>query len=105
VAQPIRGSARCTSRSVCLPISNLTSCLSQILRTNFAVSTWFLIGVSLQSLFFLILTTRCALTIATLILSLRFLSKCLITLGVLHNPARDGVIPKKTTAQVCDKDS
>jgi hypothetical protein len=89
---------------LCLPISNLTSHLPQILRANFAVSTWLLMGASLQSLLFLILPTRYALTAATLILSLRFLSKCLIALGVLHNPAMDGVIPKKTTAQVRDKD-
>jgi hypothetical protein len=37
------------------------------------------------------------------ILSLRFLSKCLIALGVLHSPVMDGVVPK-TTAQVRDKD-
>ena len=82
--------------------SNLS--FTQILRTNFAVSTWLLMGASLQSLLFLTLPTRYALTAATLILSLRFLSKCLIALGVLHNPAMDGVIPKKTTAQIRDKD-
>jgi hypothetical protein len=55
-------------------------------------------GASLQSLLFLRLPTSYALTTATLILSLRFLSKYLIALGVLHNPAMDGVILKKTTA-------
>jgi hypothetical protein len=82
----------------------MTSYLPQILRTNFAVSTWLLMGSSLQSLLFLTLPTRYALTAATLTLSLRLLSKCLIALGVLHNPAMDGVIPKKTTAQARDKD-
>jgi hypothetical protein len=62
-------------------------------------------GASLQSLLFLTPPTRYALTAATLTLSLRFISKCLIALNVLHNPAMDGVIPKKTTAQVHDKDS
>jgi hypothetical protein len=61
-------------------------------------------GACCQSLLFLVLPTRYALTAATVMLGLRFLNKSLIALGVLHNPAMDGVILKKTTAQVRDKD-
>ena len=39
-----------------------------------------------------------------LLLSTRFISKCLAALGLLHNLAMAEVIPKKTTAQLRDRD-
>jgi hypothetical protein len=61
-------------------------------------------GACCQCVLFLLLPTRYALSAAAAVLSVRFLNKCFIATGLLRNPAMDGVILKKTTAQIRDKD-
>ena len=78
----------------------------QFLRSNFSVSTWLLMGASLQCLLVVLLPAHSILTlsIAVLLLSARFGYKSLIAFGVLRNPVMDDVILKKTTARLPDKD-
>ena len=63
-----------------------------------------LIGAFLQTILVLILPRIYALTPAVLLLAARIIDTLLITYGVKENPYLKGVVYKKSTAQVMDKD-
>jgi hypothetical protein len=72
-------------------------------KANVAISTWLLVGAFLQSLLVLALPTSYAICPAILFLSIRLLDKILIALGLRSGLLMDGVIMKKTTAQIPDR--
>jgi hypothetical protein len=66
--------------------------------------TKLLIGATLQSLLVLFLPLRYAMTPALLLLAVRIIDTFLISTGNKPNPYLTGVNPKKSTAQVMDRD-
>jgi heme A synthase len=74
------------------------------LRDQFPLSTWLLIGASLQALFFILLPQTAIYISACLFATLAyyFANTMLQVYGVIPNPEMERVIPGKVTAQVPD---
>ncbi|KAH0543593.1 hypothetical protein FGG08_002154 [Glutinoglossum americanum] len=75
----------------------------QSIRDNFSLSTWLLLGATIQSLLFLLLPTRFSLAPAVLILTYRTADALLMASGLRKNPYLGGVIHGKFTAQIPDR--
>jgi hypothetical protein len=73
---------------------------AQTLKVNVAISTWLLVGAVFRSLLVLALPISFAICPAILFLSIRLVDKTLIALGLRNGLLLDGVILKKTTAQI-----
>jgi hypothetical protein len=81
-------------------VSNLT----QILASNFRLSTILLIGACLECLLVLLVPHLYALTPVVVLLTIRLLDTILVTFGLRKNPYLQDALMKKTTAQVPDVD-
>jgi hypothetical protein len=68
-----------------------------IVRDNFTISTWLLLGASLQCLLLALpLRPSYAVLPALLLLGYRFINGLLMCFGTINHPYADGVIPSKT---------
>lgn len=76
-----------------------------MLRMNIAISTWLLTGAFLQSLLVLTVPTTYAVLPPIFLLAIRCLDKISIASGLRNGLLTDGVIMKKTTAQIPAADS
>lgn len=75
------------------------------LRDNFTISTWLLMGASLQCGLVAVLGARLwILGLPVLVLGMRCLESVLQTVGVLKNPYMEGVILGRTTCHFPEKD-
>ncbi|KAH0544909.1 hypothetical protein FGG08_000989 [Glutinoglossum americanum] len=72
------------------------------LRDNFTISTWLLVGATLQSALLLLLPARFALVPPFMLLMYRFLDTVLMAAGWKKNIYLEGVIPGKFSAQIPD---
>jgi hypothetical protein len=71
------------------------------LRDNFTISTWLLIGASLQCLLMVLpIRPSYALLPAVVILSCRLAKNLLQCFGIIRHPYADGVIPGKVAAKM-----
>ena len=79
---------------------------SQLVNENFSLSTWLLLGCSIQALLFLVVPARFqiyAYSFAGTLLLFRVLNAVLINFKVINNPYLQGGILKRTTALVADE--
>lgn len=76
---------------------------SQLLLNNFHPSSWFLLAASLQGLLTWLFPTAFTFIPAVLILAYRGVDVLLMTYGLKANPAMDGVITQKFSAQIPDE--
>lgn len=76
---------------------------SQLLLNNFQPSSWFLLAASLQGLLTWLFPTALTFIPAVLVLAYRGLDVLLMTYGLKSNPAMDGIIPQKFSAQIPDQ--
>ena len=79
--------------------------IAPLMLNNFSLTTWLLFGATIQSLLFLILPQRVALSPAFFVLLLRGIKLLLITNGRLTNPGMEGVHPKTMTVLMQDLDA
>ncbi|KAK5000359.1 hypothetical protein LTR66_000777 [Elasticomyces elasticus] len=75
---------------------------ANLIRDNFTLTTWMLLGAGAQSLLFL-LAGRVALLPAVAVLVWQVLDTYLMATGVKHNTYMDGIIPGKFSAQFPDE--
>ena len=78
--------------------------MTQILASNFRLSTILLVGACLECLLVLLVPRLYALTPVIFLLAIRLLDTTVVTLGLRQNPYLQGALMKKTTAQVPDMD-
>ncbi|OJJ48537.1 hypothetical protein ASPZODRAFT_14668 [Penicilliopsis zonata CBS 506.65] len=78
--------------------------IHNMIRDQFTVSTWLLLGAGLQGLLALILPARYALLPAVTILALRSIDTLLQTCGITKDRAAEGVIRGKFSAQIPDRE-
>lgn len=85
---------------------NKTTCSKElkIIRDQFTITTWLLIGAVLHGLLGFILPTHYALLPAVLTLSLRSIHTLLQHYGLIENRAAEGVIRGKFSAQIPDRE-
>ncbi|SPO24610.1 uncharacterized protein UTRI_03879 [Ustilago trichophora] len=83
-----------------------TSAMSlNILRDNFTISTWLLLGASLQCGLVWVFGARLwIVSLPVLVLGMRCIKTILQAAGVLKNPYMEGVVPGRTTCHFPDKD-
>ncbi|OJJ56089.1 hypothetical protein ASPSYDRAFT_207819 [Aspergillus sydowii CBS 593.65] len=77
--------------------------LQTLLLNNFQPSSWFLLAASLQGLLTWLFPTALTFIPAVLVLAYRGLDVLLMTYGLKSNPAMDGIIPQKFSAQIPDQ--
>ncbi|BCS17511.1 monooxygenase fmaE [Aspergillus puulaauensis] len=75
----------------------------RLLLNNFHPSSWFLLAASLQGLLTWLFPTAFTFIPAALILAYRGVNVLLMTYGLKANPAMDGVITQKFSAQIPDE--
>ncbi|KAL4779837.1 hypothetical protein BJX76DRAFT_66670 [Aspergillus varians] len=75
-----------------------------IILNNFQPSSWFLVAASLQGILTWLFPTVLTFIPALLILAYRGIDVLLIMYGFRPNPAMEGVIPRKFSAQIPDED-
>jgi hypothetical protein len=79
---------------------------SQLVNENFSLSTWLLLGCSIQSLIFLVVPARFqiyACSFAGTLLVSRVVTAVLINFNVINNPYLQDGIRRRTTALVPDE--
>lgn len=74
-----------------------------LLRANFAITTWLLMGATLQSVLVLVLPTRVALLPAVSLLLLHALNTALVQAGWVRNPYLAVTRPGKWTAPILEQ--
>lgn len=80
--------------------------LAGVLRNNFNIHTWVLIGASLQALaVYLFSTGHYVLLISTMVLLVKGIQTFLQAQGIMKNPYMEGVIPGRYTALLPDLDA
>jgi hypothetical protein len=67
------------------------------------LSTWLLLGACLQTILVILLPKRYALTPAITLLAIKAIDTALITYGIKANPYLQDMLPKKSTAQIMNR--
>ena len=76
-----------------------------LIRDDLRLTTWLLLGASLQSLLVYFLPTRIAFLPAVSLLSYRVITTALITGGLIHHTSQDPVLYGRFTAQIPETNS
>ncbi|MCJ1401655.1 hypothetical protein MMC11_004872 [Xylographa trunciseda] len=76
-----------------------------VIRDDLRLTTWLLLGASLQSLLVLCLPTPYAVLPAVLLLSYRIIKVSCMTAGLIHDTTQDQVVKGRFTAQLCPGES
>ena len=80
------------------------SSLLAVIRDQFKLSTWLLIGALMQSLLYHLLPLRIASLPAAILLALQVIKTTLMSKGLLHDTSLDNVLPGRRTAQIPNED-
>jgi hypothetical protein len=74
------------------------------LRDEFRLTTWLLMGASVQALLVILYPSRWVVLPALSVVALRITSNLLRRCGIMHDPSYDTVHLGRTTAQLLNKD-